>query len=115
MIILSKTEARIASRIRSMQRSWCRQRWYLLFGGLLTTAMGVWLLFEIAQRIWEVDRMDGEAVWLCPLAWYMAMQGVMLWVGALTRWRGEPVALLLTKLLDEVGTRCAEEAVSPKQ
>jgi hypothetical protein len=108
MVNLSQSESDVASRVRLKQRSWFRRRWYFLSGGFLITAMGAYLLFQIAERTWTSDRFDGETVWVCPLAWYMLIQGVMMWAGTLVKWRGDGVAILLLKLLDEATSATAK-------
>jgi hypothetical protein len=75
-------------------------------------AMGMWLLFQIAECTWGSERLNGEAVWLCPLAWYIFMQGVVMWVGTLVKWRGDDVAILLLKLMEE---RTASSGVNGNQ
>jgi hypothetical protein len=95
MVNLSQTESCIASRVRAKQQTWARRRWYIVCGGLFIMAMGIWLLLQIAE-----------------LAWYMVLQGVMMWVGTLVKWRGDDVAILLLKLMEE---RTASGAVSGNQ
>jgi hypothetical protein len=105
MVSLSQEETRVVSRLRARQRDWFRHRWYFFFSGCLISTMGVWLLYQTAERIWNSDRVAGEAVWLCPAAWYMVMQGVAMWVSALVKWRGDDVAALLLRVMDDTAAK----------
>ena len=101
MVNLTESEERMVSHLHRKQHNWHRHRWYCLAGAFAVVAIGSWLLVQTAGRIWGSERPDGEAVWVCPLAWYIVLQGVLMAVHTLTKWPGSHIEILLLKVLEK--------------
>jgi len=62
-------------------------------------AGGVWFLFQLGFEAWHMTARAGEALWLCPAAWAFLFQGLWICTSTVLKWRGDPVASLILKLL----------------
>jgi|SRR6185369_10441792 len=99
---LSPNNAELESSLRARQINWARHRWYCLAAGVFCFTIGFWLILQVAHRAAAAEKWDGEIVCIAPMPWVLVIQGVVMCGFTLTRWHGNPLVILVMKLLDEV-------------
>lgn len=96
----TEDQVKLLAKLRKRQKSWQRRRWLCLIGGVFSTLLGIWFIFEFSLRASATEKWDGSLVWLAPVPWVFYFQGLVICVFTLSRWRGDPVLGLILTLVE---------------
>jgi|SRR5947207_14654927 len=106
----------LLSRLLEQRKAWKRRRWYALSAGVFNAVIGLMALGYVLETTTGAPEWNAYVVWICPLCWWMFIQGVWIFTSTILRWKGDPTELILLEMLScQTELLGVQESAQPAQ